>query len=105
MSRLLKWLGFDRPSPQVPEPPAYNFFLSAPKIVHAEYNNGILKVITRDNSGEEKEASYKGSSTVWYQYPMMYRMDSCMERKLSDIHAYIEEHGNPYPTAHETKKA
>lgn len=43
---------------------------------------------------------YKGDCTVWHTYPMMKRCDTNMEIFLSEIWEYIEEHGNPYPTAH-----
>lgn len=59
--------------------------------------DGVLTV----HFSNESTAQYYGSSTVWHHYPMMVRCDSDIETKLSEIWRYIEEHGNPYPFAHE----
>jgi hypothetical protein len=65
----------------------------------AEYIGDMLTITYNDGSVKQ----YKGESTVWRTYPMMGRCDSVLEYTLSDILCYIQEHGNPYPTAHLNK--
>lgn len=66
-------------------------------IVEATYQNGIMTV--KYHNGQVSK--YKGSSTVWHSYPLMKRIGTLGEGRLSEIYQYIKSHGNPYPTAHE----
>lgn len=89
----MKWLNnfFDRVNPRIVE--ANELLLHK-----AGQTSTIIEVKWSDGTFSQ----YKGSGTVWRSYPMMKRCGTHMDRVLTDINKYLQEHGNPYPTAHES---
>lgn len=78
----------------------WKFFKSifaTPTSATYDHTKQIMIVTYSDNN----IYSFKGSGTVWHTYPMMRRCGTVAEIELSEIWEYINEHGNPYPTAHQ----
>lgn len=61
------------------------------EIMSVQYSNGDVKL-------------YKGSGTVWNNYPTMTRCSTSTEVVLCDYWMYLVEHGNPWPHAHIVNK-
>ena len=55
----------------------------------------VMTVTTKDG-----DSKYKGRSIWWKSMPMMESVSIEWCHKLSEIEEYIEEYGNPWPTAH-----
>jgi hypothetical protein len=59
----------------------------------------MLTLCYSDGSMEQ----FYGSSTVWYEWPLMKRASPYRDGELRDLWKYCTTHGNPYPIAHERK--
>lgn len=69
----------------------------ASRIKYACLKDGLLTLITASG----REVKYKNRNNNWYKYPMMEFIS--LDANGLQIITYIEEHGNPYPTAHLNK--
>ena len=70
------------------------------KVIKATYYGSVMTIEYSDGTVDK----YSGSCTVWRKIPMMKRCSTPTEARLCDIWGYIQKHGSPYPTAHESKK-
>lgn len=91
---FLKWMFGSNDAPA----PTWHVKTLSPQTVHASYDHQTKIMTVTYNDGSTKQ--FKGSSTVWHEYPMMRSCGTSADMWLYNIFAYIEEHGNPYPTAH-----
>ena len=75
------------------------------KFTHAtmeKHKNFDYKITYHYDDGSKEE--FIGDCTVWKSYPMMTMCGTFKEVELHEVWSYVKEHGNPFPTAHETKK-
>jgi len=74
-----------------------NKIYEASQIVLADLKGDLLTM----HAVSGNISKYKIRDGRWYKYPMMEPID--IDLKMFQIITYIEEHGNPYPTAHLNK--
>ena len=71
--------------------------------VHNKKEGYIHIMYTPYKNEKPRIRTFKGSGTVWKELPFMKRCPTSQEIFLTEIAAYVEENGNPWPSAHRTE--